>query len=133
MQAERGRRARGGRLPAVRRDAALRAQPLTPNLVYKPAAPREQPGIVLKQFPARGTLSSHDEVTIVAAKALHGTVPSVVGLSLPRARETLTRRSLQVRVVRSPGGAAARVRFQVPKGGVAAEPGMDVRLVLARP
>ena len=38
--------------------------------------------VVLAQVPARGTLSSYDNVTLVLAKALHGVVPKLVGLTL---------------------------------------------------
>ena len=53
----------------------LTAQPLTPQVIYKPATPGEQVGVVLRQFPRTGTLGSYGRVTIVLAKALHGTVP----------------------------------------------------------
>jgi penicillin-binding protein 1A len=108
--------------------AHLEAQPLTPTYVYKPAAPRQQLGIVLGQFPARGTLSSYDKVTLVLAKPLHGTVPKVTGVSAERAQAKLTKRKL-VGVVH---GVGSRVVSQQPKAGVAAAPGMRVTLVLGR-
>jgi beta-lactam-binding protein with PASTA domain len=108
--------------------AHLEAQPLTPTYVYKPAAPRQRLGIVLGQFPARGTLSSYDKVTLVLAKPLHGTVPKVTGVSVERAQAKLTKRKL-VGVVR---GVGSRVVSQQPKAGLAAAPGMRVTLVLGR-
>ena len=53
-------------------NARLAAQPLTPQYVYEPAKPRQKLGVVVRQFPARGTLSSYDKVTLVLPKALHG-------------------------------------------------------------
>ena len=112
--------------------ALLSAQPLTPKVVFKPAAPRERPGIVLRQRPAGGTASSFDEVTLVLARPLDGVVPKVVGLDLPSAQARLLRMRLQPRVVRFQDGRAGRVLFQAPLGGVAAARGMVVRLVVGR-
>ncbi len=108
----------------------LRAQPLTPVPIYKPAAPRQRPGIVLRQYPPGGTLSSFDEVKLVLAKPLHGVVPSVVGLPLATARSRLARLQLRTRVL--PAGASGRVVSQTPRAGVAAAPGMIVRLAVLR-
>ncbi len=111
--------------------ARLRAQPLTPNVISKPAAPRQRLGVVLRQFPRGGTLSSFEKVTLVVGKPLYGIVPKVVGMSLPRARRQLERVQLDPRVVPSATGRPGRVLFQAPAGGVAAAPGMDVKLVVA--
>src|SRR5919108_430206 len=54
----------------------------------------QQLGVVLAQYPASGTLSSHDRVLLVVAKPLHGVVPGVVGLPLTRARVRLARAKL---------------------------------------
>ncbi len=56
-------------------NARLAAQPLTPQYVYEPAKPLQKLGVVVRQFPARGTLSSYDKVTLVLPKALQGAVP----------------------------------------------------------
>ena len=112
--------------------ARLVAQPLTPELVYKPARPKEPVGIVLRQYPARGTLSSYDDVKLVLARPLYGTVPAVIGKRLPAARSSLTGRRLVPRVVRFGPGPHGRVLFQAPKVGVAAAPGMVVKLVVGR-
>ncbi len=67
----------------------LAGQPLTANIVYKPAQPKQRIDLVLDQFPRRGSASSWDTVTLVLAKPLHGVVPHVIGLSLPQARARL--------------------------------------------
>jgi beta-lactam-binding protein with PASTA domain len=114
----------GSRIAAAR--SRLQAQPLTPQLVYKPAAAGQPVGVVLKQFPAGGTLSSFDKVTLVLAKPLHGVVPKTVGLTLKSARLRLAKLKLVPRVT----GRAGRVVAQTPKAGVAAVPGMTVRLIV---
>jgi len=106
----------------------LRAQPLTPQLVYKPASAGQRIGVVLRQFPRTGTLSSFGKVTLVLAKPLHGVVPRLVGLQADSARAKLTRLKL-VPLVK---GAAGRVIAQRPAAGVAAAPGMSVTLILGR-
>jgi penicillin-binding protein 1A len=105
--------------------ARLQAQPLTPQLVYEPAAAGQRIGIVLKQYPAGGTLSSFDKVTLVLAKPLHGRVPGTVGLPLDAARKRLAR----LRLVPVVSGSGSRVVAQRPLAGVAAAPGMTVHLV----
>jgi penicillin-binding protein 1A len=104
--------------------ARLAAQPLTPLVVYKPAAAGQALGVVVKQFPLKGRLSSFDKVTIVFAKPLHGVIPSVVGMPVARARAKLERLKLQP-VVR---GLAGRVVRQQPKAGLAAGEGLPVTL-----
>jgi beta-lactam-binding protein with PASTA domain len=106
---------------------------LTPQLVYKPALPKQRVDIVLQQYPATGRLSSFDKVTLVLAKPIHGVVPKVVGLSMRAARARLLRVNLSPRVGGlSDGQSGGRVTAQSPPPGVAAEPGMAVRLVVAR-
>ena len=39
----------------------LGAQPLTPQVIYKPARTGQRVGMVVKQFPASGTLSTFDK------------------------------------------------------------------------
>jgi penicillin-binding protein 1A len=105
----------------------LTAQPLTPQLVYAPATPGQRLGVVLRQFPAGGTLSSFDKVTLVLAKPLHGVVPKTVGMTLRAARTRLA----ALKLVAEPTGNGGRVVSQSPSAGVAAAPGMKVRLVLS--
>jgi penicillin-binding protein 1A len=108
----------------------LAGQPLTSNIVYKPARPRQRLDLVLDQFPRRGRLSSFDAVTLVLPKPLHGIVPRVVGLPVPQARARLRSRGLVPSVERFADGRSGRILAQIPAGGVAAAPGMKVRLVV---
>jgi penicillin-binding protein 1A len=107
----------------------LAAQPLRHDVVYKPAARGQRLDVVLGQIPRNGTLSAHDEVILVLAKPRYGVVPTVVGLPVDRAIRRLERFKLQPAVV---GTATGRVVRQVPRGQIAAAPGMRIRLVVAR-
>jgi beta-lactam-binding protein with PASTA domain len=120
----------GQRLAAAKQHLA--AQPLTTQVVYRPAAPKQRLGIVLRQFPAHGTLSSYDKVTLVLPKPLHGIVPRLLGLTVKQAKERLKR--LKIKVDVSPGGAggSARVIAQSPRAGVAAAPHLTVKLSVRR-
>jgi len=119
----------GWKVDSARSRLAL--QPLTAQLVYKPASAGQRIGVVLRQFPAGGTLSSFDKVTLVLAKPLHGLVPKTIGLTLRAARTRLAKLKL-VPEVAFATGKVGRVVAQQPRAGVAAAPGMKVRLVLAR-
>jgi penicillin-binding protein 1A len=110
----------------------LGAQPLTPNVVYKPARAKQRLDLVLDQFPRKGRLSSYDKVTLVLAKPLHGVVPKVTGLSLNDARRRLRGRGLVAVVERFADGRAGRVLAQMPVAGVAGAPRMKIRLVVGR-
>jgi penicillin-binding protein 1A len=118
----------GMTLPRAR--LRLAGQPLTPNVVFKPALPKQRIDLVLDQFPRRGRASSWDTVTLVLAKPLHGVVPRVVGLSLPQARARLRARGLVPGIARFADGRAGRVLAQMPVPGVAAAPRMTIRLVV---
>ncbi|MFL6039670.1 MAG: PASTA domain-containing protein, partial [Gaiellaceae bacterium] len=108
------------------------AQPLGSNIVYKPARPKQRVDLVLDQFPRRGRLSSYDTVTLVLAKAVHGVVPNVVGLSLRDARAKLKARGLVPAIERFADGPTGHVLAQTPLPGLAASPRMNVRLVVGR-
>ncbi len=110
----------------------LGAQPLTPNVVYKPARAKQRLDLVLDQFPRKGRLSSYDKVTLVLAKPLHGVVPKVTGLSLNDARRRLRGRGLVAVVERFADGRAGRVLAQMPVAGVAGAPRMKIRLIVGR-
>ena len=111
----------------------LAEQPLVPVFAYKPAEPKQRVDIVLAQYPVGGgTASANDEVTLVVAKPLHGIVPRVVGLTIAAARTRLVERRLEPVVLRFSDGRAGRVVSQAPPPGVAAQPGMRVRLVVGR-
>jgi penicillin-binding protein 1A len=113
--------------------ARLTAQPLTPSYVYKPATPGQRLGVVLAQYPARGTLSSYDRVMLVVPRALHGVVPNVVGLKLDRAQNVLGKAKLDGVVSRFANGKLGRVLAQSPIAGTAAGRGLKIRLVVGRP
>jgi len=114
----------GWKVDSARSRLAL--QPLTAQLVYKPASAGQRIGVVLRQFPAGGTLSSFQKVTLVLAKPLHGLVPKTIGLTLRAARTRLAKLKLVPQVT----GKAGRVVAQKPQAGVAAAPGMKIRLVI---
>jgi penicillin-binding protein 1A len=107
----------------------LSAQPLTAQVIYRPATAGERVGVVVKQIPRTGTMSSFGRVTIVLAKPLHGTVPKLVGLSWSRASAKLRRLKVHVHLQRSKG-APGRVVDQKPRAGVAAAPGMKVTVTV---
>jgi penicillin-binding protein 1A len=114
--------------------ARLALQPLGSKVLYRPARPGERLDLVVAQMPARGGhLSSHDVVTLVLAKPLHGVVPNVVGLPLKQARLRLDRRGLEIVVAKRTLAhrTAGLVVSQRPSAGVASAPGMRVRLALA--
>jgi penicillin-binding protein 1A len=112
-------------------NARLAAQPLTPQYVYEPAKPLQKLGVVVRQFPARGTLSSYGKVTLVVPKALQGRVPKLVGLRLGRAKARLERLHLKWKVDGNPPD-AAKVSAQTPRWGVAGKRGLVVTLVVKR-
>jgi len=112
-----------------RANARLAEQPLTPQYVFQPARPRQRLGIVLRQYPAKGTLSSYQKVTLVLPKAMHGTVPRVVGLRLARAKARLERLNLKWKVDGNPPP-GARVVWQSPHWQTASVKGLVVRLAV---
>jgi hypothetical protein len=105
----------------------LDGQPLTPTVIYRPAKPGERLGVVVGQFPRRGTASAYDKITIVLVKALHGAIPKVVGFQLPRAQAKLARFKLDITVT---GGSSGKVVEQWPKPGRAAAPGQKMTLTV---
>ena len=109
----------------------LSAQPLTAEVIYKPAAAGQRVGVVVRQYPKAGTLSSFGKVTLVLAKPLHGTVPKIVGLNVREAQAKLRKLRLKTSV-RFGDGKAGRVVSQQPGAGVAAAPGMTIRLQVGR-
>ncbi len=113
-------------------EARLASMPLTPEVITRPAKPGERLGVVVAQFPSGGTLSSWDKVRLVVPKALHGTIPDVVGLRLSVARAKLDRRKL-VGVVDAFGqGDPGIVLAQYPRPGFAAAPNFTVKLIVGR-
>jgi len=117
--------------PVQAATARLSGQPLTPSIVYRIAIPGQKLNVVLEQKPRGGRLSAYDHVTLVVAKPTHGVVPSLVGLSIGRAQRKCERRGLKVDVEETKKGRSGRVIFQLPRAGVAAAPGMHVRLAVS--
>jgi membrane peptidoglycan carboxypeptidase len=113
-------------------EARLAAQPLTPVVAYQPAKPLQRIDRVIAQSPARGRLSSYDEVTLFLPKPLHGVIPKLVGLSLDKAKAKLRRLGVQVDIAGFTDGPVDRVVAQAPAAGVAAAPDMTVSLVVGR-
>jgi penicillin-binding protein 1A len=113
-----------------RAKSVLAGQPLAATVVYRPAEPRQRVGVVVKQFPARGHLSSGDRVTLVLSRALQGVVPNVVGMTLDRARERLKPLELDVNVSPSDARGSARIVAQSPRAGRASAPGMGLTLAV---
>ena len=111
--------------------ARLAAQPLTPAYVYEPAKPLQRLNVVVRQYPARGTLSSYDKVTLVLRKAREGAVPKVVGLRLGRAEALLVRSHLKWKVAGRPR-AGAKVIWQSPRWRLAARRGLVVNLAVGK-
>ena len=105
----------------------LDGQPLTASVIYKPARTGERIGYVVGQFPRRGTASAYDKITLVLAKSLHGVIPRVIGLRLPRAEQRLARLHLKVRTKGPVGG---RVIGQSLPPHTASAPGRTIVLTL---
>jgi penicillin-binding protein 1A len=124
-------------VPDVRRlaidqaQARVQAQPLTPELVYKPAEPLQAPGVVVDQRPKRGYRSSYDRIILVVSKATQGVIPNLIGRDLADARQRLKRLKLEPRISYGKGKPGT-VLQQKPRPGLAAAPGVEVQLVVAR-
>jgi penicillin-binding protein 1A len=105
----------------------LEGQPLTPTVIYRPAKPGERLGVVVGQFPRQGTASAYDKIRLVLPKSLHGAIPKVVGLTLPRAQAKLARLKLGLKVK---GGPTGKVTVQSLRPGTAAAPGLELTLTV---
>jgi penicillin-binding protein 1A len=112
--------------------ARLAAQPLEWTIAYQPAKPLQRVDRVIAQVPARGRLSSYDNVTLILPKAQFGVVPQLVGLTLRDARTKLRRIDLLPDVAGFTDGRPGRVVAQSPNAGLAARPGMTVSVVVGR-
>jgi hypothetical protein len=119
------------KLTLAEAQARVAAQPLTAELVYKPAAPLQQPGIVVDQQPRAGYRSSYDRIILVVSKPTQGVIPDLVGKNLADARLRLKKLKIEPKIswgIGKPG----TVLQQKPRAGLAAAPGMKVELVVAR-
>ena len=112
-------------------EARLDAQPLTPELVFRPAEKLEPAGVVVGQRPLRGYAEPYDRVILIVTKPLHGVIPDLVGKSLDEARVRLGKLRLEPQI-RWVEGKSNEVLQQRPKPGLAAAPGMKISLVVAR-
>ncbi len=118
-------------LTASEAQIRVEAQPLTAELVYKPAEPLQQPGIVVDQRPKRGFRSSYDTIILVVTKATRGVIPKLVGRDVDDARARLKRMGLK-EAIRWTDGDPGTVLEQKPRAGVASAPGVRVELVVGR-
>jgi penicillin-binding protein 1A len=103
----------------------LDGQPLTPAVVYEPAKTGDKVGVVVRQFPKRGTASAYDKITLVLAKSLHGVVPRLTGMHVPAAKRKLAKLHLKVKV---DGDASAKIVSQSLRAHTAAAPGIEIVL-----
>jgi len=107
----------------------LASQPLEAEVAYVPAKAGRRPGLVVKQDPNGGGLSAHDTVLLFVSKAQRGLVPNFVGSSLADASREIERLKLEASVVTAPGAMGVVLRQNRPPG-VAAAPGLSIRLVV---
>jgi penicillin-binding protein 1A len=115
----------GRSLAAAR--ARLQGQPLTPEVVYKPARTGERIDLVVDQFPDKGTASAGDKITLVLRKSLHGVIPNVVGMPLARARAKLAKLKLDVA---TKGASRGKVVAQSVAPHTASAPGEEIVLTV---
>jgi len=109
----------------------LALQPLGAKVIYAAAPARSRPGLVIRQYPATGVLSARDTVTLVVTKARYGLIPDLVGSSLAEAQSQLKKLELRTRITYGTGASGTILR-QSLQPGVAAAPGLPIRLVVAR-
>jgi len=119
---------RGETLAAA--ESLLGGQPLQWKIVYRPARPGEQLGVVVgEKIPPRDVASAYSTIELTVPRAGHGVVPDLVGLSLDQARSALAR--VQARA-QARGATSGRVVAESPRAGVAASPGMVETVTLRR-
>ena len=82
-------------------------------------------GVVVRQFPKRGTASAYDKITLVLAKSLHGVVPRLTGMHVPAAKRKLAKLHLKVKVE---GDSSAKIVSQSLPAHTAAAPGIEIVL-----
>ncbi len=111
--------------------ARLAQQPLGVQLVYAPAKAGKRPGVVIRQYPPNGGLSAHDNVILVVSKARYGLVPDLVGSSFAAAKVQIQKLRLKAQIVYRKGQAGTILR-QSLSPGVAAAPGLRIRVVVGR-
>jgi penicillin-binding protein 1A len=113
----------GAKLAEARNQLA--STPLSPNVVYKPAALGQPVGVVVKTDPKAGSrLSAGELVNVVLVRAEHGVIPKLVGMPVDGASEKLESLGLEPEV-----HGEGRVVAQRPKWGTAFVPGATITLV----
>jgi penicillin-binding protein 1A len=111
----------------------LAAKPLGANLIGVPAKPGKRTGFVVKQEPRGGFLSAGTAVRLFVTRPdpRYGLVPNLVGSSLEDARVRLGKLNLSPHITYGTGPAGTVIE-QTPPAGVAAGPGLKMKLVVAR-
>jgi len=95
-------------------------------------APDAQPGEILEQIPAPGTLLTTREIRVVTAKAREARVPNLVGKPIAEAKQALTDMGVEVTEVQKDSSkAAGTVLSQKPLPNVKLAPGTAVELTIA--
>jgi membrane peptidoglycan carboxypeptidase len=112
--------------------ARVESMPLVPEILYRPAKPRDRLGVVVEQIPSGGTLSAFDTLQIVLPRPDEGKLPRLVGMSLGEARVLLAEDGIKTQVVRQIHGPIGVVMGQSPRPKTAAVRGMTVKLVVGR-
>ncbi len=109
----------------------LGQQPLTAEIVYDWAEPLERANVVVDQRPRQGYAAAFDTVVLVVAKPRHGVIPNLVGKKIHEAEQRLATLKIEPDISWAEGEAGV-VLQQSPEPGLAAAPGVTVRLVVAR-
>ena len=115
------------------RDAEERLgrQPLTAEIVYDWAEPLQRANTVVDQRPRQGYALPFDRVVLVVAKPRYGVLPNLVGRQIEEAEEKLAKLKIEPDISWAEGKPGLVLR-QSPRPGLAAAPGVTVRLVVAR-
>ena len=109
--------------------ARLSQQPLDAKIVYRPARTGHVPGVVVDQTPRGGGLSANSTVLLVVSRPRYGLIPNFVGSGLKDVGKELQRLRLRYQIATASGPVAVVLR-QKPRPGVAAAPGMTVKLLV---
>jgi membrane peptidoglycan carboxypeptidase len=113
--------------------ARLASQPLGTEVIGVPANVGKRPGYVVKQEPRGTFLSANGIVRVFVTRPdpRYGLLPNLVGSSVTAARARLRILTLKPRITFGKG-IPGTVLEQTPDPGVAAGPGLRVKLVVAR-
>jgi serine/threonine-protein kinase len=95
-------------------------------------APDAQPGEILEQIPAPGTMLTTREIRVVTAKAREARVPNLVGKPIAEAKQALADMGVEVTEVQKDSSkAAGTVLSQKPLPNAKLAPGTAVELTIA--